>query len=83
MGRIINKRLLLSIAARIKELRMEQGITQEVFYNDTGINIGRIERAARDFSMTSLEAICSYLDISFAEFFKGVKYSKAKSKKEK
>ncbi len=61
MRREINKRLLLSIAERIKELRMKKGITQEVFYNDTGINIGRIERAIRDFSVTTLESICSYL----------------------
>jgi transcriptional regulator with XRE-family HTH domain len=81
MGRKINKRLLLSIAARIKELRTKKGLTQEAFYNDTGINIGRVERAARDFSMTTLEKICNYLDISLEEFFKGVRYSKTKSKK--
>jgi transcriptional regulator with XRE-family HTH domain len=80
MGRNINKRLLLSIAKRIKELRTEKGITQEVFYNDTGINIGRIERAIRDFSMTTLEAICSYLGVSLEEFFKGVKHTKTKKK---
>lgn len=81
MERNINKRLLLSIAQRIKELRTERGITQEVFYNDTGINIGRIERALRDFSMTTLENICNYLNISIEEFFKGIKYSRPKNKK--
>lgn len=49
-----NKDLLIKIAARIKELRAENGITQEVFYNDTGINIGRIERAKRDIGITTL-----------------------------
>ena len=44
----------------IRELREENDITQEVFYNDTGINIGRIERAKRDFSMTTLNNICKY-----------------------
>ena len=81
MGRKVNKRLLVSIASRVKELRMERNITQEVFYNDTGINIGRIERAVRDFSMTTLEGICSYLGVSFEEFFKGIKHNKSKFKK--
>ena len=81
MGREVNKRLLVSMSTRIKELRRERDISQEVFYNDTGINIGRIERAKRDFSMTTLESICNYLDVSFEEFFQGVKYSRSKSKK--
>ncbi len=81
MKRTVNTKLLLSLAQRIKELRMEKDITQEVFYNDTGINIGRVERAVRDFSMSTLEAICNYLDISLEEFFRGVKYSKPKNKK--
>lgn len=84
MGRIINKRLLLNLSQRIKELRIERGITQEVFYNDTGINIGRIERAIRDFSMTTLESICTYLDVSFEDFFsKGFDIVEEKKKKKK
>jgi transcriptional regulator with XRE-family HTH domain len=81
MGRKINKKLLVSIAGRIKELRLEKGITQEVFYNDTGIHIGRIETAERDFSMSTFEGICEYLDIPMDEFLKGLKYSKTKGKK--
>jgi transcriptional regulator with XRE-family HTH domain len=81
MKRAINKRLLLAIASRVKELRIERKITQEVFYNDTGINIGRIERALRDFSMTTLDSICNYLGVTFEEFFKGIKQNKSKSKK--
>jgi transcriptional regulator with XRE-family HTH domain len=81
MKRDINKRLLLAIASRVKELRLERKITQEVFYNDTGINIGRIERALRDFSMTTLDGICTYLGVTFEEFFQGIKQNKSKSKK--
>lgn len=81
MKREINKRLLLIIAERVKQLRVEKNITQETFYNDTGINIGRIERALRDFSMTTLDGICSYLGVSFEEFFDGIKQSKRKIKK--
>ncbi|MEZ4848227.1 MAG: helix-turn-helix transcriptional regulator, partial [Bacteroidia bacterium] len=59
----INKDLLWEIAARIKSLREAKNITQEVFYHDTGIHIGRIERAQRNISITTLDQICKYLEI--------------------
>jgi transcriptional regulator with XRE-family HTH domain len=72
MGKASNDKLLKKIAARIRRLRDKKQITQEVFYNDTGINIGRIERAKRNISVTTLESICQYLDVSISEFFKGI-----------
>lgn len=72
MGKARDEKLLKKIALRIKALREENGITQEVFYNDTSINIGRVERAKRDISMTTLSAICKYFKISITEFFEGV-----------
>lgn len=70
----VNTELLDKIAKRIKELRAERKISQEVFYNDTGINIGRIERSKRNFSVTTLKNICDYFEISIEEFFsKGFK----------
>lgn len=68
-----NDLFLKRIAERSKELREKHGVTQEEFYNDTGINIGRIERAKRDFSMTTLYAICEYYEITVSEFFEGIK----------
>lgn len=69
MGKARNEKLLKKIALRLKELRDRDDVTQEVFYNDTGINIGRIERAKRDFSMTTLHSICKYFKITITEFF--------------
>jgi len=66
----VNKELLWKIAKRVKTLREEKGITQEVFYNDTGIHIGRIERAQRNISVTTLDQICTYLEVDLAVFFK-------------
>jgi transcriptional regulator with XRE-family HTH domain len=68
-----NDKLLKQVAGRIKELRAERDLTQEVFYNDTGINIGRIERAKRDIGITTIELICNYFDITIQEFFKNLK----------
>ena len=58
------------MALRIKELRDIKGVTQEEFYNDTGINISRIERAVSDVSLSTLEKICKYFEIPLKDFFK-------------
>ena len=65
-----NIKLLKRVALRVKELRESKAITQEDFYNDTGINIGRIERAVNDLSLSTLERICSYFNITLKDFFK-------------
>lgn len=67
-----NQKFLNKVNSRIKQLREKQHITQEVFYNDTGINIGRVERGLRDFNMTTLYNICDYLKVTPEEFFKGL-----------
>jgi transcriptional regulator with XRE-family HTH domain len=73
MAQLRNKKLLKKVSLRIKELRDASNITQEDFYNDTGINIGRIERAVNDLSISTLSRICEYFDISIQEFFSKVK----------
>ena len=72
MEKLEKEILLRKIAQRIKQLRAEKKITQEMIYFDTGINIGRIERGVRDFSMSTLKIICNYMNISAKEFFDGV-----------
>lgn len=69
MKRHRNKLLLIKAAKRIKNLREAHGVTQEEFYNDTGINIGRIERGVNDLTICTLERICEYFKITFIDFF--------------
>jgi transcriptional regulator with XRE-family HTH domain len=64
-----DKKFLVSIAFRVKYLRSLKRVTQEDFLNDTGIHIGRIETAKRDFSMTTLRKICDYFNVTPEEFF--------------
>ena len=75
MGKSIDKTLLWKIAGVVKVIREKKGITQEVFYNDTGINIGRIERAQRNISITTIAQICSYLEISMTDFIRKIEKS--------
>lgn len=58
------------IAVKIKRLREERGISQEVVYADTQIHVARIETARVNISVSTLGAICKYFGISLAEFFK-------------
>ena len=69
---IKNTALLKKISKRIKSLREEHGITQEVFYSDTNIHLARIETAKGNISVSTLDAICKYFKISITEFFEGI-----------
>jgi DNA-binding Xre family transcriptional regulator len=68
-----NKDLLFGIAQRIKQLREEKNISQEVFYIDTDIHIARIETGKLNITVSTLQAICEYFEISLSDFFKGMK----------
>jgi len=68
-----NKGLLLQIAKRIKQLREERSISQEVFYIDTDIHIARIETGKLNITVSTLQAICEYFKVSLVDFFKDIK----------
>lgn len=52
-----------SVIARIKALRLEKGITHEVFFHDTGIHIGRIESQKVDIRISTLRQIAAYFEV--------------------
>lgn len=64
------------IAARIKELRREHGITQEKFALMVGLNrsyLADIEKGNRNFGIDTLDKIVRGFGMTYSEFFKGVK----------
>ena len=63
------KEVLQVIAEQIAQLRKAKGITQEVFYMDTNIHIGRIESENTNFRVLTFLEICDYLEISPEDFF--------------
>jgi len=71
-----NKELLLIIAKRIKQLREDKGISQEIFYIDTDIHIARIETGKLNITVSTLQAICDYFNISLYEFFINIREKK-------
>lgn len=72
MGRGTNNKYLKKVAQRIKQLRVDRNLTQEAFYNDTGIHIGRIETEKSNLTLATLIEICDYFKISIIEFFQEI-----------
>ena len=72
MSQLKNKKLLKYITFRIKELRKERNITQEIFYFDTNIHIGRIEQGKLNISVSTMYEICKYFNVSMSDFFKNI-----------
>jgi transcriptional regulator with XRE-family HTH domain len=68
-----NRELLLEIAQKIKQLREEKGISQDIFYIDTDIHIARIEIGKLNISVSTLQDIYAYFEISLSDFFKDMK----------
>lgn len=63
------------VGKRIRELRGEQGISQEKLALRAELDrtyIAGVEQGKRNLSIKSLEKIIIALNISFEEFFKGI-----------
>lgn len=68
----VNKILVSKIASHIKQLRESKGISQEMFYIDTDIHIGRIESGRSNITVSTLSEICDYFGISLTDFFRDI-----------
>lgn len=70
MGQQIkNIEILSATAKRLKDLRVEKALSQEIVYNDTNIHIARIESGKNNISLSTLNALCEYYKISLKDFF--------------
>jgi transcriptional regulator with XRE-family HTH domain len=68
-----NPALLSEIVKKIKQLREEKNISQEMFYFDTEIHIARIESGKANITVSTLKDICDYFQVSLSEFFASIK----------
>ena len=64
--------LLMGVGKVIADLRDKKGLTQEDFYLETGIHVGRIEAGKSNPSIITMSEICRFFNISLAQFFKRV-----------
>jgi transcriptional regulator with XRE-family HTH domain len=72
MAHLRNDILLKKVGKKIKRLREEHNLTQEEFYNDTGIHLGRIETASHNISLSTLDSICKYFSVTISQFFEDI-----------
>ena len=64
--------LLRQIADRIREIRKELKITQDVVFEDIGVNVSVIESKAQNLTMTTVAILCDYFEVSLEDFFRGI-----------
>lgn len=67
-----DENFLKAVGRRLRQIREERGLSQQFVYTDTDINVGRIERGERNFSIITLGLLCNYYRISPEDFFKGI-----------
>jgi transcriptional regulator with XRE-family HTH domain len=72
MEAINDEILIKKIGAAFKKVRQKKKLSQEEVYNDTNINISRVERAIYNMKISSISALCKYFDIKLSDFFKMV-----------
>lgn len=72
MGKVRNDLLLEKIAAKVKALRQEKGVSQLEVYYETDINIVRIERAKVNVTVGTIQKLCDYFGVTLSEFFKEI-----------
>ena len=72
MSQIRDPQLLKEVADRIKYLRAQNRVTQDMLFNKTNIHIGRVESGKINISISTLQTICNYFNITLSEFFQGI-----------
>lgn len=73
-----NDKLLRSIGYRLKQLREENGLTQEVVTDRTKVNVGLYEVGATNITIVILTVLCNFYNITLEEFFRGMDYDSGK-----
>lgn len=69
-----NDTLLRSVASRLKQIRIERGLTQEVVTDRTKVNVGLYEVGTTNITIVLLTVLCNFYNVTLEEFFKGIEY---------
>ena len=68
----------IEIGQRIKQLRLETGLSQEKFALSIGMDrtyFASVENGKRNISIVNLEKIINGLNTSFSNFFEGIPFT--------
>lgn len=72
-----NERLMLAIGRRLRELRVERGLSMERVSFTNGTYLPRIELGGRNITVSTLIKICHFYGITLTDFFRGLDYDQA------
>lgn len=64
--------MLRAIAKKLKDLRAKTGLSQFEIAKQTGQNVGRMEAAQSNMTISSLEKICRFYKVTLEEFFDSI-----------
>ena len=75
MDDVLPKLLLKALGRRIRELRSEQGYSQEAFADKCGVHrtfMGTVERGESNLSFQNIHRVASHLGVSLSALFQGL-----------
>ena len=70
----MSEEILVKFGKRVKQIRLEKGLTQEQFAQKCGLHknyIGMVERGERNPSLVNIDLIANGLEIEIWELMKG------------
>lgn len=67
-----NEELVKAVGNRLRELRLEKGLSQDIVYVDTDIHIARVEMGRYNITISTLSDLCDYYGVTLIDFFKGM-----------
>ena len=67
-----NDKFLRQIAERLRDIRMELKITQDVVKEDINVSISKIEIGSINLSIMTIAILCEYYGVTLEEFFKEI-----------
>ncbi len=72
MAKRHDEKLLRRIAERLRDIRKELKITQDVVKEEIGVAISEIEGGRMNPTIMTIAILCEYYDVTLEEFFRGI-----------
>ena len=68
----IDEKLIVEVRKRLRQIREDRGLSQDIVDYDIDTNTSRIERGKVNITISTLSKLCSYYNISLKDFFHGI-----------
>lgn len=75
MASSTDRHLLVAFGLRVRHLRKERGLSQELFAHEAGLDrsyVGGIERGERNLALVNIKRLSEALGVTLSELFAGM-----------